>query len=107
MSNFYRLSITEQASTLEVVVELPDYLHQGKSKDDVQKELNRAATSAVRQRYLEVHHELPRDFPSLFSFEIEPSPGFDPSSLPPTIYRYEAQSGARVWITRPTSMLMW
>jgi hypothetical protein len=107
MSNFYRLSITEMAATLEVVVELPDHLYEGKSEDAIRQILNGVATAAVRQRYLEVHNELPENFPSLFQFEIEPSPDFDPSGISLATYRYQTQSGVRVWITRPTSMLVY
>jgi hypothetical protein len=74
MDNFYRLSITELASTFEVVVELPDGLHQNKSEKDLRQELNQVATAAVRQRYLEVHREIPEGFPSVMLFEIEPGP---------------------------------
>jgi hypothetical protein len=39
MANFYRLSITETGSTLELVVELPEGLFEGKSLDSLEPQL--------------------------------------------------------------------
>ena len=102
MSNFYRLSITE-GSTLELVVELPDHL----SFDPLEPQLNRIATDAVKRRYVELHETLPRNFPSLFRFKFEPYANFNPDSVAPGTTRYASQNGVRVWITRPTSMLVY
>lgn len=60
MSEFYGLAAgTVSWGTLKVVVELPDSLIDGSTEDALRKELNRAATHAFHQRYIEIHHELP------------------------------------------------
>lgn len=71
MNRFYRLSITELASTLEVVVELPGRLLEGQPNDVLHHRLNEAAADAVRQRWRMIHPN--EDYPPIMPehFEIE------------------------------------
>jgi hypothetical protein len=106
MSKFYRLSITELAATLEVVVEFPDNLFRKNSEYELERDLNEAATEAIVRRWIKLHpgKALP-PFPSPFRFSIDLLSTSDVNGLTPGIPPYTSSSGARVWITRPTSEL--
>jgi hypothetical protein len=108
MSHYYRLSITELASTLEVVVSLLDNFVRRYPAGFVNRCLNEAAADAVRQRWAIIHpHE---DYPPIMPhhFEIEPLSGFDPSTVPYGYgpFHYRTPIGAVSYITRPTSGLV-
>jgi hypothetical protein len=106
MSRFYRLSITELASTLEVVVELPDDLLEGESEEVLKQELNAAAAEAVAKKWRTVNPGRP-DPPVLPShFEIEPLPTFDPSTVAFGYGPFRSSIGAWAWITRAPSGLV-
>jgi hypothetical protein len=67
MSRFYRLSITEYASTLEVIVKHPGRLLEGEPDDVLNYRLNEAAADVVRQRV-----------PSSKFLVMKTSPNFEP-----------------------------
>lgn len=108
MSQFYRLSITELASTLEVVVALLDNFVQRYPADFVDRCLNQAAADAVLQRWMIIHPD--EDLPPIMPrhFEIEPLPGFDPRTVGYGYgpFHYRTPIGAVSYITRPTSVLV-
>jgi len=72
MSRFFRLSISEHASILELVVEVPNSL----SVTD--QYLNQVATTVAAQRWRQLHQNPPW-FPS--KFQIEAISDFNPSGI--------------------------
>src|ERR1700756_1846177 len=80
---FYRLSITELASTLEVVVELRDTFVEKYPAEFIKNTLRQAATDAIRQRWKMIHPntDYPPNMPE--HFQIEPLADFDRNTVGP------------------------
>jgi hypothetical protein len=100
MSQFFRLSTSELASILELVVEVPDHLSVGN------RYLNEVAGKTVARRWRGLHPDQsdPPRFPE--NFEIEALSNFDPKSVWPQYGPFEFTDGIRVWITRPIPPLI-
>jgi hypothetical protein len=100
MSQFFRLSTSELASILELVVEVPDHLSVGN------RYLNEVAGKTVARRWRGLHPDQsdPPRFPQ--NFEIETLSSFDPKSVWPQYGPFEFTNGIRVWITRPIPSLI-
>jgi hypothetical protein len=100
MSRIFRLSISELASVLELVVEVPDSL----SVND--QYLNQVATTAVAERWRRLHQNQPDPpwFPS--SLQIEAISDFDPSGIHVDYGPFEFANGSRAWITKPIPSLV-
>jgi hypothetical protein len=107
MSRYYRLSITELASTLEVVVALLDKFVQTYPADFVNRCLNQAAADAVLQRWKMIHPN--KDYPPIMpqNFEIEPLSDFDPSTVGLGFgpFHFTTPIGAVSYITKAPSGL--
>ena len=100
MSQLFRLSTSELASILELVVEAPDHLSVGN------RYLNEVAGKTVARRWRGLHPDQsdPPRFPE--NFEIEPLSNFDPKSVWPQYGPFEFTNGILVWITRPIPSLI-
>jgi hypothetical protein len=100
MSQFFRLSTSELASILELVVDLPDHLSVGN------RYLNEVAGKTVALRWRALHPDQldPPRFPE--NFEIKALSNFDPKSVWPQYGPFEFTNGIRVWITRPIPPLI-
>jgi hypothetical protein len=108
MSHYYRLSRTEWACTLEVIVALPGNFVQRYPADFVNQCLNQAAADAVVQRWRIAHPD--KDLPPIMphDFEIESLSDFHPSTVGSGYgpFHYRTPIGAVSYITRPTSVLV-
>ena len=100
MSRFFRLSISEHASTLELVIEVPDDLL------ITDQQLNRVGTTVVAGRWRQLHQSEPDPpwFPS--RFEIEPIAEFESSGIQPDYRPFKYTNGVRAWITKPIPSLI-
>jgi hypothetical protein len=83
MSQFFRLSTSELASILELVIEVPDHLSVGN------RYLNEVAGKTVARRWRGLHPDQsdPPRFPE--NFEIETLSNFDPKSVWPQYGSFE------------------
>jgi hypothetical protein len=99
MSRFFRASVSQDVSTLELVVEIPDHLYA------YYENLNEIASRTVAQRWRELHpnQDDPPRLPQ--HFKIEGLSDFDPGSVALGFGPFEFPGGTRVWITKPIPSL--
>jgi hypothetical protein len=107
MRRFYKLSITEISGVIEVVVVLRGDLLKDAANDLLERKLNETATEAVAHQFKRVHPNDPEPPYWPTHFTIEPLSTWDPKSVGPGTPLIRSQNGALVWITRPTSVLVY